>query len=230
MKVIGIVSGGLDSISYISQYLQDFNEIEVLTFNYGQKATKEMQAVKDILGSKVKAIKQIDISFMKDLWKGTQLTDSSVKVEDGYNTSVVVPIRNAVFSTIGVAYGMSNDADRIVLGCHTGDSTMFNGDYMYPDCDSRFHKSLETSLQLGHLKNAKKVEIWSPNREGWSKVDLVKKGYEALGDEIFNTWSCYLNEEKQCGKCESCNNRQDAFKAAGIVDKTDYKIKQGRLF
>jgi 7-cyano-7-deazaguanine synthase len=45
-----------------------------------------------------------------------------------------------------------------------------------------------------------------------------------LGDKIFNTWSCYKNGKVQCGKCESCNNRKDAFLEAGIEDKTLYLV------
>lgn len=225
MKVISICSGGLDSVCYTAQYLKPENEIYILNFNYGQKATREMQAVQDIFKGKVKEIKQIDISYMKDLWKGTQLTDD-VKVEDSYQPSVVVPIRNAIFITNGIAYAMSIEAERVILGCHTGDITIFNGDFMYPDCDSRFHEELETTLKHGHFKNAKKVEIWSPNREGWSKADLLKKGYKVLGDKIFDTWSCYESGEKQCGKCESDRNRIQAFKEAGIIDKTKYMTEE----
>ena len=52
---------------------------------------------------------------------------------------------------------------------------------------------------------------------------LLKKGYNVLGDNIFNTWSCYSNEKVQCGKCESCNNRKAAFLEANIEDKTVYR-------
>ena len=50
----------------------------------------------------------------------------------------------------------------------------------------------------------------------------TKKGYDVLGDNIFNTWSCYQDGKIQCGKCESCNNRKAAFLESGIEDKTHY--------
>ncbi|MEK6929682.1 MAG: 7-cyano-7-deazaguanine synthase, partial [Thermoproteota archaeon] len=68
----------------------------------------------------------------------------------------------------------------------------------------------------------KNIKIWSPYREGLSKSDLLKIGFKALGNSIFETWSCYSSEKHHCGICESCNNRKIAFQKAGIIDKTKY--------
>jgi 7-cyano-7-deazaguanine synthase len=222
MKIVSVCSGGLDSVAYTSKYLSQENEIHILTFDYGQKGKIEIEAVKEIFKDKVKEIKVVDISFMKELWPNTQLTDSSNKVEDGYQTNVVVPIRNAVFTVIATAYAMGINADRVILGSHINDTTIFEGDYMYPDCDSRFFELLETTLHLGHFKNSKKVEIISASRENLGKQDLIKIGYEILGNDLFKTWSCYNSNIMQCGGCESCNNRKNAFDSAGIKDLTVY--------
>ena len=72
-------------------------------------------------------------------------------------------------------------------------------------------------------KSGMKIKIWSPYSEGISKSDLIKTGYKVLGNEIFKTWSCYLNLKTQCGKCESCNNRKKAFLKTKITDKTKYR-------
>ena len=55
-----------------------------------------------------------------------------------------------------------------------------------------------------------------------NKSDLIKKSYPILGDFIFQTWSCYRSDEKQCGNCESCNNRNKAFDKIDIKDLTNY--------
>jgi len=39
---------------------------------------------------------------------------------------------------------------------------------------------------------------------------------------LFMSWSCYKNEEKQCGECDSCRNRKKFFVDSGIYDETDY--------
>jgi len=88
-------------------------------------------------------------------------------------------------------------------------------------------KKIESSFYQGEIDGIKsgvrkRIEIWSPYKAKLSKKQLLKKGYDVLGDKIFNTWSCYKNGKVQCGKCESCNNRKAAFLEAGIDDKTHY--------
>ena len=64
------------------------------------------------------------------------------------------------------------------------------------------------------------------------KSNLIKMGYEYLGDKIFQTWSCYsdginIGERRiHCGICESCINRRKAFKNSNIRDKTEYAYKR----
>jgi len=222
MKIISICSGGLDSVSYTAKFVGAGNDVTILFFDYGQKAIKEKESIKEIFGDTVK-IKEIDIRFMKDLWPNTQLTDDSVKVENTYTQSVVVPLRNAIFTTIATAYAYSVEADLVILGSHINDITIFENDFMYPDCSPRFFESLETTLHQGHFLNSKKVEIISASREGIGKKELVKMGHTYLGDKVFKTWSCYKSEEEQYGECESCNNRKAAFKLAEIEDKTIYQ-------
>jgi len=219
MKIVSVTSGGLDSCVYTARYVKEGHDVHILTFDYGQKAEKEMLVVQEIFEGGVKEIKKVDITFMKDLWPNTQLTDDSVDIENEYTDSIVVPNRNTIFTTIAE----SINADRVILGSHAGDTIIIDNDFAYPDGDNRFFEQLETTLRAGHFKKAKKVEIWSPSREGMGKVELIKLGYSILGDDIFKTWSCYKSEEKQCGECESCRNRKKAFELAKIEDKTEYE-------
>ena len=97
----------------------------------------------------------------------------------------------------------------------------------YPDCRPEFSRKLAAALNQGEIDGIKKkirknIKIWSPYSEGISKSDLIKTGHKVLGNEIFKTWSCYLNLKSQCGKCESCHNRKNAFLKAKISDKTKY--------
>lgn len=222
-KIVGIVSGGLDSVAFAASRVQPGDELYVLTFNYGQKASAEILAAQEALKGVAKEFKVLDITFMKKLWPRTQLTDDTVKVEDGYTSSVVVPIRNAVFITIGTAFGYSIDADEVVTGSHLSDCTIDNGEPMYPDCSPEFTEAIQTALHLGHFRKHRKIKILNPAVLGMSKADIVRAGYPVLGDSIFKTWSCYSTGEKQCGHCESCNNRKTAFRLAQVVDKTHYQ-------
>jgi 7-cyano-7-deazaguanine synthase len=89
----------------------------------------------------------------------------------------------------------------------------------------------ESDLDAIDLGLRKQIEIWCPAKENIHKNELVKIGYDLLGNKIFDTWSCYsngsrntLNEPAQCGTCESCVNRKSSFKESKILDKTIYAI------
>lgn len=220
-KAVIVFSGGVDSVCAVS-YLRSKYELYGITFSYGQKANSEIAAAKSFakkLG--LKQHKIIDIGFMKDLYGNSNvLTSSKRKIPSKFEYSIVVPIRNAVFLSIASAWAFTLNASLVAYGAHTGDKH-------YPDCRPNFAKKLETAFNQGEIdgiesKLRKKIEIWSPYRQGLSKSDLLKTGMKVLGNSIFKTWSCYSSKKHHCGICESCNNRKNAFTKAGITDKTKY--------
>ena len=193
-----------------------------ITFSYGQRASKELEAAKKvgkILG--LKEHKIIPLDFMKSLY-GTSnvLTHTKKSLPSKFEYSIVVPIRNAIFVTIATAWAFSLRASLVAYGAHTDDTK-------YPDCRPAFSKKIESALNQGEIDGIRmgirnKIKIWSPYSGGISKSSLIKVGYEKFGDRIFQTWSCYANSKHHCGKCESCNNRKVAFVKAKIKDQTKY--------
>lgn len=201
----------------------------MLTYIYGQRAKKEVQQAREF--SKVLKAKDhrvIDIAFMKNLYGRTNvLTDSKQHLPKNFDYSIVVPIRNAIFITIATAWAMSIKANLVAYGAHGGDSH-------YPDCRPEFIKSITKTLNLAEVDGIisglrEKITVWSPAMDGMDKSKLLSVGYKIMGDEIFNTWSCYSKGVKStstnilhCGICESCINRKIAISKAGIKDKTHY--------
>ena len=158
---------------------------------------------------------------MKNLYgESNVLTSTKKKMPEKFNYSIVVPIRNAVFLSIASAWAFTLNAELVAYGAQKGDT-------QYPDCRPEFSRKLAAALNQGEIDGIKKkirqnIKIWSPYSEGISKSDLIKTGHKVLGNEIFKTWSCYLNLKSQCGKCESCHNRKNAFIKAKISDITKY--------
>jgi len=233
--MVVILSGGLDSLCALAEATRRWkpDRVFALTFDYGQKAKREIEVAIDLVVALPTLIHEhqvVDIGFMAKMWPNTQLTDDSVEVaKSTYLPDVVVPLRNAVFTTIASAFAMSKETEGhrvLVLGSHTGDigAAMINDrmDAMYPDCSPEFFQAMETAMNLGHFRSERNLAIWSPSRAGMTKADLIKSGYELLGDVIFQTWSCYESGKVHCGICESCRNRRAAFVEAGIEDKTEY--------
>lgn len=216
-----ILSGGLDSLC-LGAYLSSKYDLYGITFSYGQRAARELEAAR-LVGRvlKLKEHKIIPIDFMKSLYSKTNvLTDAKKNLPSKFDYSIVVPIRNAVFLSIATAWAFSLKASLVAYGAHTDDSK-------YPDCRPAFSRRIESALNEAEIDGIRrglrsKVKVWTPYSAGISKSTLLKVGYAKFGDKIFKTWSCYSNLRHHCGKCESCNNRKIAFAKAKISDKTKY--------
>jgi 7-cyano-7-deazaguanine synthase len=226
------MSGGLDSLCTAAFLTKRNYKLKVLTFSYGQRAKQEiLQAKKFSKVLKVSEHKIININFMKKLYGNSNvITSENMDIPSTFRHDIIVPIRNAIFITIAMAWAISLKSKMIALGAHSDDK-------FYPDCRPEFIRSIAHSLNLANIDEVKndkkaKISIWSPSLDGIDKSKLLKMGYEILGDVIFESWSCYsngLNDPVKgvihCGECESCINRKIAFNNAAIKDKTIYANK-----
>ncbi len=220
-KAVVIFSGGLDSLC-TAAYLKSKYDLYGISYLYGQRANKEIKIAKRFARKLLNQHKIVDINFMREIYaKSNVLTDSKKKLPREFDYSIVVPIRNAIFLSIATAWAYTINASLVAYGAHTGDRS-------YPDCRPKFAKKLQDALNEGEADGIQKglrrpIEIWSPYKNRLSKSELLKTGYMKLGRSVFDAWSCYASGRNHCGKCESCNNRRDAFESAKITDLTKYQ-------
>lgn len=225
MKSLVVCSGGLDSVSMALIEYDKGHEVELMSFNYGQKATKELNVVKELASKYNWKHSILDISSLKAIFGKNQLTDSTLNVKNTYDKSVVVPLRNAMFLQIAYIYAVTNCFDNVILGSHLDDCEIVDGHYAFPDCSPIFFKTFETAMFNGLLPSDTHTKILSASILGYHKKDLIKRAYKIDKEMLFKTWSCYSNNEKQCGVCDSCKNRRKYFIDAEIEDETEYEVK-----
>jgi 7-cyano-7-deazaguanine synthase len=212
-KCIVVLSGGPDSATVAYWAKKQGYEVHAITFKYGQIATREIEYAFKIAKELNVPIKLIDLSTLKEIFTGvTSLCDDHISMTSEFSPPIIVPFRNAIFLSVAVAYAVSINAKRIFYGAQGSDEPF------YPDCRREFYKAFEKVAVIG---TNREITIEAPFNS-IKKSEVIKIGLE-LGVPYHLTWSCYLNGQYHCGKCESCINRKKAFADACITDPTSYK-------
>ena len=211
-----LLSGGMDSAVTLYMAQKEYKYVcHVLIFNYGQKASKEMDFARLLVEKTGSVFHKVNISLP---WKGSSLIDDKIEVpkniiDNGSGIpSTYVPARNILFLSYGVSFAEAIGAEAVFIGAHQLDYSN------YPDCRSEFFEAFQEAVNVGTKAGVEKksVKIITPIIN-MTKKEIVQKGVQ-LGVPFENTWSCYLGDENPCMECESCKFRMQAFREAGIKD------------
>jgi 7-cyano-7-deazaguanine synthase len=213
---IALLSGGLDSATCAAQAIADGYTVIALSFNYGQRHLRELDAAKQIA-----AHLSIQDHFIVDInlsqWGGSALTDPEIAVPTAGIDPTVIPVtyvpgRNTVFIAIALSLAEAHNATAIFLGINAID---YSG---YPDCRPEYLTAVQ---HLATLSSKAGLEGNAPTLIAPlihdSKVDIVHRAL-ALGVPIEHTWSCYQGDVAPCGICDSCRIRDRALIQAGRAD------------
>ena len=217
MKALTVFSGGMDSATLVYKLLADGHEASLISFDYGQRHSRELQSAADTATHLGLEHQVIDLTGLRPLLKGSALTDASMDVPHGHYESetmkaTVVPNRNAIMTSIAWGIAVAENMDAVALGIHAGDHAI------YPDCRPEFHKAIEVALQLGTDRLG--MKLLAPFIR-MTKTDIAKLG-GTLGVRYDLTWTCYEGGEVHCGKCGACQERQEAFRDSEVSDVTEY--------
>jgi len=220
-KVVSLLSGGIDSstLLYWLRSQENIDEIHALTFIYGQKHQREVDAASTIAKRLGVPHTVVDISAIKPLISKSALTSEqpvpeALETAEYYETlkATVVPNRNMILLSLAVAYAITLDYNAVAYAAHWSDRGI------YPDCREEFVEAFQRAVQIG---TNQPITVLAPFVR-YDKADIVRIGSE-LGVPFELTWSCYKGGSIHCGVCSSCRERKRAFQEAGVQDPTTYE-------
>jgi 7-cyano-7-deazaguanine synthase len=219
-KIVAIVSGGLDSSTMLWHLAsQDYNVLEVLTFNYGQRHSKETTFAKQIVTrfqEKFGPVHHqiVDITSIGNLIAKGSLTGKEDVPHDMYTSetqrSTIVPNRNMIFLSIAAGRALTIGANYIGYAAHASDYSV------YPDCRPEFIEQMDKVIQLGNLWDS--IHLVAPFQHK-TKANIVQIGHD-LHVPYEMTWSCYEGLDRPCLECGTCVERAEAFSQNNLIDPT----------
>ena len=217
MKVVVLVSGGMDSVTALHWAAREHEVVAGLSFDYGSKhnhrelpfAALHCHALE--VRHEVVKLDFMDRLFKSDLLKsGGEIPEGHYEAENMKQT--VVPFRNGILLAVAAGFAESVEAEGLVIAAHSGDHAI------YPDCREEFMHPMAEAIRSGTYVG---IDLLRPfiaeRKEGIAAIGA------GLGIDFSRTWSCYKGGELHCGKCGTCVDRKEAFALAGLNDPTVYE-------
>lgn len=208
MKVVSLVSGGIDSLTMSKIIVDQGEELLPIFIDYGQLAReKEWASCKLVFDeSNLPAPTRIDLSGYGKLMP-TGITDPKKEIQG----QAFLPGRNLLFLVVGSSYANFKEAKGVAIGLLTEKS------HLFPDQTGRF--IVNTNIAVNEALNDD-ITILTP-LINFSKSQVIElaRSYKLPIDK---TYSCHSGNDVYCGKCISCLELLDStgkdlpqFKAKG---------------
>lgn len=216
MKVVIILSGGMDSTVLLHHHLQHGDEVRALGVDYGQRHSKELKFAMRTANKLDVPFSVANLSSLRNLLPGSSQTDDGVPVPEGHYAEenmrkTVVPNRNMIMLAVAAGHAIAHGYEAVSYAAHSGDHAV------YPDCREEFAEALSVAVGLCDWDPPKLMRPFVDS----SKADIVGLGV-GYGVDFSETWSCYKGREYHCGRCGTCIERREAFYLAGVKDPTVY--------
>ncbi len=218
-----LFSGGQDSATCLAWALSNFDLIETVGFDYGQRHSIEMQCRDQVRKEIAKLTPKwrdrlgqdhiVDLSVLGEISETSLTRDVEIEMDTSGLPSTFVPGRNLIFLNFAAAIGYRRGIAQLVGG-------MCEADYSgYPDCRQETLDAVMTSISLG-MDRAFSLQTPLMHLSKAGAWDLAEKlGGPALVDVILeSTHTCYLGERGHrhnwgygCEKCPACELRKTGW-------------------
>lgn len=200
-KALVVFSGGQDSTTCLFYAKKHFKEVELVTFEYGQRHAKEIEVAKEIAEDQGLKHHVLDMALLSQLTPNA-LTSHDMTI-DSHNDvpNTFVPGRNLLFLSFAGALAYQIGAKHLITGvCETD----FSG---YPDCRDSFIKSMNVTLNLAMDRDfvIHTPLMWLNKKETWALSDDLGV-LDYVRDRTLTCYNGIIAEG--CGECPACQLRQ----------------------
>ncbi|MFX3623002.1 MAG: 7-cyano-7-deazaguanine synthase QueC [Ectobacillus sp.] len=201
-KAVVVFSGGQDSTTCLFWALQNFKEVEAVTFNYNQRHSLEIECAASI--AKELGVKHtvLDMGLLNQLAPNALTrNDIAITETEGEPPSTFVDGRNLLFLSFAAVLAKQAGARHIITGvCETD----FSG---YPDCRDVFVKSLNVTLNLAmdYQFVIHTPLMWLNKAETWKLADELG-AFAFIREKTLTCYNGIIGDG--CGECPACKLRK----------------------
>lgn len=180
-----VLSGGQDSSTCLFWAKKYFGDVHAVTFDYGQRHAREIQAARDI--AKIAGVASHEVVVLGAILNGTSpLTNTSETLElykDHDSMAAIigdrvektfVPMRNALFLTLAANRAVCLGVEHIVTGVCQADNAN------YPDCRASFIGAQESAINEALGRAGVCIHTPLMDLDKAASISLA----DSLGDEL----------------------------------------------
>lgn len=227
-QALVLFSGGQDSTTCLAWALSEFELVETIGFNYGQRHAVEMEVRPKVLdafrrdfpcwAAKLGDDHVLDLSVLGEISDTALTRESAISMLENGLPNTFVPGRNLLFLTLSAAVAFRRGLRHIITGvCETD----YSG---YPDCRDDTIKAMQVALNLGMQSRfvLHTPLMWLDKAATWRLAASLGSGN--LVDLIrVETHTCYNGDRTNlqswgygCGACPACALRVSGFNTFSI--------------
>ena len=206
-KALVVFSGGQDSTTCLYWAMEQFDEVEAISFDYGQKHRLELEVASAIAQKAGVSWHVFKIDLLGQMTSNA-LTSPGMEVEqdkpDNRPPNTLVEGRNMLFLTYAAVYAKSKDIHHIITGVGQAD---YSG---YPDCRDEFIKSLNQTLNLSmdYSYEIHTPLMWKDKEQVWQMSDELGV-FDLVRNETLTCYNGIIGDG--CGKCPACKLRKNGL-------------------
>lgn len=206
-KALVLLSGGLSSTVSLFDAINRYEDVEALTFFYGQRNPEEVAAARDICRMSGVKWKMGNLLGYGELL-GVSLTEEQIAVRERYpvrGVSEQAPASHLTFLLLAGSYAYTKGVTTLVTGLRRTGKTV--RDMMdFGDVENILYRNYRVLVDHQLQINTKSEDL-------------------KLGKELSGSWealrksvTCLNGKIPGCGQCQPCILRLRAVQEAGVGD------------